>query len=119
MTAREARERRVVVPADPRDRRTEEYRASRRVPATNPNARGAWGKYGNWPIDAAATAKFIPKLQKYLKEMKGGDAMAKKVAGWGAYVNKHGGTCYVDPDLRKMYTTRPQIVRALKAEASA
>ena len=107
--------------ADRPDRRTEKYRASRRVPATNPNARGP---IRNWPIDAGATKEFIPKLQKYLKEHPdGGDAMAKKVEGWGAFKNGHRGTCYVDPDANNgegaCYRTKPEIVRALKAEASA
>ena len=66
------------------------------------------------------TKKHIPKLQKFLKEHPdGGDAMAKKVAGWGAYVNGHRQTCYVDLVANKSYRTRPEVVAALKAEASA
>ena len=89
----------------------------KRLPPGHPNARGAYRK---WPIDEGVTAVAIPKLQAHLKTLPGGDAMAKKVEGWGAF--RKGGrydTYYVDRDARKCYRTKPEIVRALKAEASA
>ena len=79
-----------------------------------------WIGHYQWPIDEGVTAVAIPKLQAHLKTLPGGDAMAKKVEGWGAF--RKGGrydTYYVDRDARKCYRTKPEIVRALKAEASA
>ena len=80
-----------------------------------PDARGAYGK---WPIDEGKTDEYIPKLQAHLKTLPGGDAMAKKVAGWGVFRDGRN-TYYVDRVANKCYRTKPEIVRALKAEASA
>ena len=49
--------------------------------------------------------------------------MAKKVAGWGAFKRGYV-TCYVDPDGHgkgkgKCYDSRPKLLKALTAEASA
>ena len=49
----------------------------RRLQSSDPNARGEYGHYDE-KIDPARTAKYIPKLQKHLKTLPGGEAMAKK-----------------------------------------
>ena len=78
--------------------------------------RGRRGPFRPHVINAAATAKFIPKLQKYLKQQPGGDALAEKVAGWGAYQDGSGRTCYVHPDnTRKAYRTKKEVFEALTA----
>ena len=66
------------------------------------------------------TAVAIPKLQEWLKEHPdGGDAMAKKVAGWGVFQNGSRAICYVDLVAKKCYRTKPQVEAALTAAASA
>ncbi len=101
--------------------RTDEYRAKRRLLQSNPRAKGPRGEYGNYAdkIDAAATAKFIPKLQKYLMQQPGGRALANKVAGWGAYQDGGGTTCYVDLVANNCYRSKPKVEAALAAEVSA
>ena len=70
----------------------------------------------NWNL----TDEQIPKLQKFLKEHPdGGDAMAKKVAGWGVFQNGSRAICYVDLVAKKCYRTKPQVEAALTAAASA
>lgn len=104
---------------------TDEYRAKRRLSPGDPKARGPRGPQGNYKekIDAGVTKEYIPKLQAHLKTLPGGDAMAKKVEGWGAFKNGHRGICYVDPDAKngegKCYRTKPKVVAALTAEVSA
>ena len=70
-------------------------------------------------IDAGKTAEYIPKLQAHLKTLPGGDAMAKKVAGWGVFQNGSRAICYVDLVAKKCYRTKPQVEAALTAAASA
>ena len=55
-------------------------------------------------------------------KLPGGDAMAKKVAGWGVFKkNEH--VCYVDPDANKgkgkCYRGKPTAVKALSTELAA
>ena len=65
----------------------------RRLPSSDPNARGAYGNYAD-KIDPAETAEYIPKLQKHLKTLPDGEAMAKKVAGWGVFRDAGRNTYY-------------------------
>ena len=82
-----------------------------------------WGRGANtvYSIDEYLTKKHIPRLQKWLKEHPdGGDAMAEKVAaGWGAFKGTHRNVYYVDLDANKCYQTRPKLLKALTAQASA
>jgi len=101
---------------------------ARRLAPSDRNARGAYGKY-NDKICPDATAKYIKELQDHLKTLPGGDAMAKKVAGWGVFIRRRA-MCYVDPDggpryrdrgaaQGKCYRGKPKAIAALTAEASA
>ena len=90
----------------------------RRLQSSDPNARGEYGHYDE-KIDPARTAKYIPKLQKHLKTLPGGEAMAKKVAGWGVFRDSGRKTCYVDRVAKKCYRGKPAAVRALTAKKSA
>ena len=102
-------------------------RKKRRLSLSDPKARGPRGPEGNYKekIDPDATAKYIKELQDHLKTLPGGDAMAKKIAGWGVFKkNEH--VCYVDPDAingmggkGKCYRGKPTAVKALTAKVSA
>ena len=85
---------------------------ARRLAPDHLNARGAYRK---WPIDKGVTDEYIPKLQAYLKTLPGGDAMAKKVEGWGAFSDASRRKCYVDRDARKCYRSMSKVADALKA----
>ena len=102
---------------------TDEFRASRRLQSGDPNARGEYGNYAA-KISPDATAKYLPKLQRHLKEL-GGDALADKVKDWGVFKDEKVAqgqrprTNYVDLVANKCYRSKPEVVRALTAEASA
>ena len=87
---------------------------ARRLQSSDPNARGEYRDYAN-KIDPDATAKYIPKLQKHLKTLPGGEAMARKVAGWGVFHDGNKCTNYVDRDARKCYRSMSKVEDALKA----
>ena len=96
---------------------------ARRLPETDPGARGPEGNYED-KICPDLTAKYIKELQDHLKTLPGGDAMAKKVAGWGVFKSVGRHICYVDPDAKKCkdnkcYRGKSAAVKALTAEASA
>ena len=85
---------------------------------SHPNYRGKYRNYAD-KIDPDTTAEYIPKLQKHLKTLPGGEAMAKKVAGWGVFQNGSRAICYVDLVAKKCYRTKPQVEAALTSAASA
>ena len=89
----------------------------------------AWrSRPGGCRPDAAEHQRALDNLNRRAAAgigMNAADSLAdaeKKVAAYEeetSRIQEQRRTCYVDPDRRKMYQTRPQIVAALTAEASA